>query len=544
MAASNSTLTASIEAKPAEDAGARQTRHPWWLPAVAVCTFAVAVLLTFDTPLPDIARYAGYVGYGLVLPGTLLWRALRGTPHSFVEDVAAGTALGYAVELIVYLLCAALGVPMLVAAWPAVVVVVFVAVPALRRHWRPAYATKVPAAWSWSLAGIAVILLGWLAWSGFVTHALTGPKSANPYIDMPFHIALAGELKHQFLPKMPHVAGEPLNYHWFGHAHLAASSWVSGVELHEIVYRLHAVPLAILTVLLTAVLAARVSGRIWAGPVAAALTIFVGLFSPYAWHWVGPPTWELSLLTGHIWGSPTQNYGLVVFLPLVLLVTDRIRGAAGAAGQWTAIVVLAFATTGGKATFLPLLLAGVGLAGLTALISRRRIERPLLIVGGIGLAGLAYAQQVLFGGTTAGMQLDPLFTAEIFARGYTTDPPTWWVLVSLVLILASWAAKGAGVIGLARLWADPVVGLLAGIVIGGIGVAFLFVPSRREPAVLRAVDGALPGGAVGLGRGPAGACRAGDPRSRRRAARCGRARWRRDDRRDRARPVETAVRSS
>lgn len=471
MTTSEGTLTAPAPVPPAAP-GAR-LRHPWWLPAAALVGFAVVVLLVFETPPLDIFRYAGYVGYGLVLPGTLLWRALRGTPHSFVEDVAAGTALAYAVELFVYLLCAALGVPALVAAWPAVVVIVFVAVPRLRRHWRRSGTAPMPAAWSWAVAGIATTLVSWLAWSGFLTHALTGPKAGTPYVDMPYHLALAGELKHHVLPKMPQVLGEPLSYHWFGHAHLAASSWVSGVELHEIVYRLHGVPLAVLAVVLTAVLAARVSGRIWAGPVAAALTVFIGLFSPYLWTWAAP-TIELNLLTMHIWASPTQNYGLVLFLPLVLLVADRIRGAAGGAGQWAMIVLLMAATMGGKATFLPLLVAGVGLAGLTGLITRRRIERPLWITAALGLAALGYAQQVLFGGDSAGMGFDPLQTAEAFATRYVPAPPLWFVVLATGLILTTWAARAAGGVGLLRRWHDPVVGVLAGIVLGGIGVAFLF----------------------------------------------------------------------
>jgi uncharacterized membrane protein YhaH (DUF805 family) len=242
----------------------------------------------------------------------------------------------------------------------------------------------------------ALAVAGWLAFNGFLTHPLDGPGSGSPYVDMPYHLALAAELKHHFPPKMPFVIGQPLSYHWFVHANLAASSWTSGLELHEILYRFAAVPLAVLTPVLVALLAARASGRIWTGPVAAALTVFVRYFSPYGWSWAGHPAFEPNLLTAHIWASPTQNYGLVLFLPLVLLLVDRLRdvdrpSGAGARGQWAMILVLLIATMGGKATFLPLLLAGVGVAGLIGLAVRRRIERPLWIVGVLGLVGLVYA---------------------------------------------------------------------------------------------------------------------------------------------------------
>ncbi len=444
-----------------------------WIPAAAVAVFAVTVLVAFETPVWDIARFAAYVIFCLTLPGTLLWRSLRGTPRSFVEDVAAGTVLAYAVELFTYFLASAAGVPRLVAAWPAVVVVVFLAVPKLRRHWRPTDTPRMPIGWSWSIAAMSAFTLFWLAWLGFRNHALDGPTSGSPYVDVPFHLALVGELRHHFPPKTPWVTGEPVSYHWFVHGHMAAASWVTGIDARLILLRLFAVPLAILTVVLTAVLAGRVAKRVWAGPVAVALYVVVGSFTPYAWSWFSPPYTDTSLLKAALTGSPTQTYGLTIFLAAILLAVDRLRREPGGRGQWVMLTLLIAATIGGKATFLPLLLGGVGLAGLISLIVRRKIELPLVAIGALGLAGFAYAQFVLFGGVSQGLTIEPFAMLPIVAGASTA--PTWFLTLTFGLVMLSWSGRGAGILGLLarrERWTDPVASLLMGIIVAALIVTF------------------------------------------------------------------------
>jgi hypothetical protein len=465
------------EAEQAPSRPAGRLLRSGWPPAAAVAAVAVLLLLAFETPALDIVRFAAYVGYGLALPGTLLYRALRGTPRSFLEDVAIGTVLGYAVELLIFFVVSALGAPILVAAWPAVVVVTFLAVPRLRRHWRPTGAPPMPAGWSWAVAAMCAVALCWLAWSGFLNHAITGPSSDSPYVDVPFHLALVGELRHHFPPKTPWVTGEPVSYHWFVHAHMAASTWATGVEAHIILLRLFAVPLVVLSVVLTAILGTRIAGRLWAGPVAAALYVLVGSFHPFSWGWFSTPYTDTSFLLATLWGSPTQTFGLTVFLPVVLLLADRLRHEPGGLGQWVVIAFLLAATVGGKATFLPLLLGGLGLAGLISLIVRRRIERPLIIATCLAFAGFLYAQLVLFGGSSAGLKFDLSATARIVASDKVNPSPQWFLIFMIALTLLSWSARAAGVVGLfARRdrWLNPVAGVLMGIVGAGIAVTFAF----------------------------------------------------------------------
>src|SRR5688572_20277495 len=64
-----------------------------WAPSLTSVVFLVAILLAFDTPPVDVARFFGYGVWAVILPGTLVYRALRRTPHSLVDDLAMGSAV-------------------------------------------------------------------------------------------------------------------------------------------------------------------------------------------------------------------------------------------------------------------------------------------------------------------------------------------------------------------------------------------------------------------------------------------------------------------
>nr|BFE86341.1 hypothetical protein GCM10020093_089420 [Planobispora longispora] len=94
------------------------------------------MLRLYGVSVTDTAWFAGYLLLGLTLPGVLVLRALHDGRRSLPEEIALGVALGYAVEVVVYIGARAVGAPLLVVAWPVVVYALFCAVPGLRRHWR------------------------------------------------------------------------------------------------------------------------------------------------------------------------------------------------------------------------------------------------------------------------------------------------------------------------------------------------------------------------------------------------------------------------
>ena len=457
----------------------------WWA-TLAVAVLLAAVLSIFGVPAAAIAVYAGYLLLAVTLPGTLLWRALRGTPRSFVEDVAVGTGLGYAVELLVYIGARAIDKPMWMLAWPIAVVVCFIAVPQLRRHWRT-HAPPLPGSWGWAMSGIVAVALCFLAGSGFLTQALTGPQARRLYLDMPYQISLAAELKHHVPPESPQVAGEPLLYHWFTYAHAAASSWLTGLELNLIVLRLLPAATTVVVVVLTAVVAMRISGRIWAGPVAAFL-VCLGSFSPFLW--TRMPAGQPGLLIEPLWASPTQTFGTVLFMAALVPITGCLRGEGGRSrlgtgAAWAAVVVLLAAVAGAKATFLPLLLGGALLALAVMCVARRRAAFAALALAVVVAGWTVFAIEVLFRGASQALLVDPLATVTTFEMVGATKTgierdgvlPAGYVAIVVGIALVSWLARGAGALavltGRGRR-ADPVGWLLAGVVIAGISATLIF----------------------------------------------------------------------
>ena len=455
-----------------------------WLPALAAVAMCAVFLLNFGVSAPHVAKYAGWLLYGIVLPGTLVWRSLRGTPRSFVEDVAAGAAVGYALEILVYIVLRAVDAPMLILAWPAVVIVAFAAVPRLRPHWRSGDAPRVPAAWSWFLSGSMIVAAGWFAIAFFRIHPLSGPTAAYPYVDLPYHLALAAEVKHHVLPTWPYVLGADLRHHWFPAVDVAATSWATGIELREVLLRLPTYPFIAITMVLTAVLAVRLSGRWWPGPVAVFVTFFVAVLSPYSWSG-GSIAFESRLLSMYAWASPTQMAAFALFAPVAILLVDRLRREPGAAGQWALIALLLAAVMGSKATYLPLILSGLAVVGGVQLLLRRRIDRPVLIAVGIAMVFFLFGTFALYGGGSYGMAIDPL--SSFRTLGYlqltgltlpgSTDV-TWTVALAVtVLGLIGTFTRTVGVLGLTadpERRRDPAVLFLAGTALAGVAVLLLF----------------------------------------------------------------------
>ena len=81
--------------------------------------------------------------------------------------------------------------------WPPLTLTAFAVLPHFRRFWRGG-GTRAPTWWSWSLAGVVGYLLIYSAGTFFAQHHLTGTDT--PYVDMPYQLALIGELRHHCRP--------------------------------------------------------------------------------------------------------------------------------------------------------------------------------------------------------------------------------------------------------------------------------------------------------------------------------------------------------
>ncbi|MEV4135396.1 hypothetical protein AB0J72_24870 [Dactylosporangium sp. NPDC049742] len=455
-------------------------------------------LWLYGVPVWTTAIFTAYVALGIILPGMLIWRAVRGRPGWFVEDVAAGLAVGYSCEVMTYIAARWIGVPLLTAAWPVATVAVFLLVPKLRRHWRGTDRAeeKTPFWFSAILSGAGLVLFYWSIIRFFRTHDLAEPGSLSPDGDSPFHLALLGDAKHHMPLASPWLPEQPVLYHWFVYAEMASTSWITGIEPQVLLLRLSPLPMILGLLMLMAVLGKRLTGHWWAGAAAAVTTFFVLAPTPYQWPlhgWFstfGTNVYEDgSSLRAQLWTSPTQTFGAVLFAGLALVLVDVLTERNRK--RWALVVLLTAAVTGGKATFLPMLLAGVLLVVAVRLLTRRRVHPAALITAGVAFLALLFAQFVLFGGAAQGLAIDPLHFAQISGAPYTAEfamplpglTGLWRLLLVTAITIACWACIWPGLLGLAklakrrrpdlRISADPVV-LMFGIGLSGVGALLVF----------------------------------------------------------------------
>ncbi|MGC5020901.1 hypothetical protein [Micromonospora sp. DT47] len=449
-------------------------------PAMATYAFVAAVLLAAGTPGTDLLRYTGYAGLAVVLPGTLVWRAVRRRSHTLIEDLAMGAAVGLVLELAGWAGLTAAGLPGWLWLWPLAVLLPFAALPRLRRHWRPRDLVPVPTGWAWSLAAVVAGFTLYLYDSFLrVNPVLPTDEGQAQYIDLAFQLSLAGAATHQAPLDVPQVAGEPLHYHWFGFAHLAAASLVSGVDLPTVFFRLGVPALCALAAVLVAVVGWRVTGRPYAGVVAAALMFTVGEFGFEN----GVRQLFGTQATFIVWGSPSMTYSWVLLLPLIAVLAEIVgRPRAGAVppvgpGCWLLAAVFLAASTGAKASSVPVVLAALAFTAAVTLVTRRQLPRAVLVAAGLAVAAQLFATAVLFAFESHGVTVDPFSGLRPYVGEGHSDGVTalLWTGV-FVAFLLNLQLRLAGVVALLRLrrWRlEPVQVFLLGGALAGPAIYLL-----------------------------------------------------------------------
>jgi len=503
-------VTALLEQAPVAAVAATPRRPNWLaaLPWIVTAVVLVAVLRWTGTPAEDIAAYAGYWMF-LIVPGTLVHRALRGSRGNLPEDFGYGAATGLVLELIAWAAAAAVGTQSLLRWWPVPVIALFLAVPRLRRHWRTRDPEPLPVTWSWLMAAVVLGLLGWAAYT--FRELPLPPADTAYYQDLMYHLALVQELTRSMPFEVPQLAGDTLRYHYLSDAHMAAASMITGVSPATVLLRLWIVPVAATGALVVAGLAREITGRWWAGPLAAAVSV-VGV--PFT---LGAP--GVPIVGGTIMLlSPSQTYSFPLAVLLVAVVVDVLRGRR-LGWTWVAVAVLALSCAGAKSSALPPLLAGVLLAGIVVWwrgtgvsvpAARRARAVPWPIAGLIASIGAAMAIGVkIFAGGGAGtLALHPLSAltwmepyqrtlghndgvapdglflpgvehATAAARCFIAGLIVWWLLMQaprllgLILLLPRRAHPVRGAEGSAR-DLDPVAWLLGGATVAGLGATWAF----------------------------------------------------------------------
>jgi hypothetical protein len=438
---------------------------------------ATVVLLQAGTPGLDIGRYVAYWCLGVVLPGLLVARATLGTRGNWPEDVAMGAVSGLALEIVSFALWSVLGLQQRLWLWPLLVVVIFVAVPRLRRHWRISSPRPLPGLWSWGVASAIAACALSVRRSAFT--APLPPAGGFYDQDVLWHLSIVHELTRSFPPQIPQVVGEVLRYHWFSDVHLAAAHLVSGAPEATVVLRLWIIPLLAVTALIGARLAMELSGRWWSGPVAAwGLVVFAGTS-------LLPVAGEANVIFPT---SPSQVYVLPLVLGVAILIVRALRGLRLRAG-WAVLALVLLAASGAKPTAMPLVLAGTCLAGLSLLVQRRRQWRAALSIAAMVAVILPVSLLAVAGGEGGSrislfgfVEWDPLYQSltgaglhpaagPILPQGVSDLSGRSLVILAILLVvpLVANLARLVPFASLAseRLRKDPAAWFMAGIVIAG-----------------------------------------------------------------------------
>lgn len=404
-----------------------------------------------------------------VLPGALVWRSVRPVHGWLIEDLAMGLGIGAAMAVAGHVLGVAVGLPVAGGLLPLVLGGVLLAAPATRRRILSRELSPLPIAWALTtvvscVGPLLAVLQGFVPpvrFRGFLV----------PYVDLPFHNALAGEVKNHFPPYYPQSSLEPLTYHWFSHAWTAQISTLSGTPLEILLWRFNPSLLMVAVPVLTAVAAVRICRNAWAGPIAALVAFLLPDLSPWASNGVDTPLASTN--------SPSQQFGMLLVVAVITLLAVRWREDAPRA-TLPLLVLLLVLTGGAKGSTLPVIVLGAVLA--TAAMAVCKDWARLRTVGldaALTVVVLGLLNVIMFAGGDGGVALDfgQEFTERrapgLIGQG-VSDATGLAVLVGVLGLLSMLLGPLAGLVlpALRATRSDPVVWLLLGCGAAGVGGIF------------------------------------------------------------------------
>lgn len=369
----------------------------------------LALECAFGASLGDALIYAGYEGAFVVVPGCLVYAALSDRSDSSLRVLAMGWALGYVLEVLAFVLTAATDRRGLFAIYPVVVAGFALFVCWRRRSLRRALPPSGPGVFAAVLTAVCILAVAYVAASSFPTVPLPGSRTAVYSLDSSAQLAIAGDAKHHWPIQDPNLAGEPLPYHFFVHAHLAAASQVTGLGLPLVYFRLFICPLVVALVLLFAMAGEGLLGSRYAGLLAAGLTVFIGEIRLDFRQSLFASTPFFGLFFTLMLISPSFLFGLVLFVPLIVLVGERLTGRLGVGSwpHWLLVALFLYGSSGAKVSIPPVVMLALGLYGLCQLLTKRRVPAEVLWIAALALLiyGCFYLTQYF--GHSSGLGIAP-----------------------------------------------------------------------------------------------------------------------------------------
>lgn len=384
-------------------------------------------------PLADLNLFIAWMAGFIVLPGLVVHRAAFGQ-RNWLESLAVGVPLGYAGQLLIYLVGASAGLRELHWLWPIIGLIGCGVVGSRRQPGSPREAAPPRAAIATASVVTVVGSTLLLVPAYFNTPVPLPAEGATYYADLVYHHSIAAEALHHWPIQGPWAAGTEFNYHWFFHVYAASVGDVTGIDLVWVIHRLYLPPmLALIGVQLT-FLGWHVTRHRSVAILAPALFFLAGeldLLADLAIPFLG------TTLT-NLWLSPTYTYGLILFLAAVAVIGMVVRDRRTTLGIHVALAVLLAAGSGAKGSLLPTLIGGLSLVGAWQLVRNRRLDPVVLRLVLIAVAIFALAYVFVYGGAGGrGLEFDPLQTLTRFPLAGAAPTGARYLVgaVSLFLLL-------------------------------------------------------------------------------------------------------------
>jgi hypothetical protein len=360
------------------------------------------------------------------------------------------------------MLTAATGTRDLFVAYPLVVGIVAGVIVARRGAAFTALAeddSRLPPRFGWLLAAVCLGAVAYIAFAYFASEPLPGTQSVDYFLDYPRWIALAADAKNHWPIMDPSVSGEPLPYHYFVNIHLAAASQVTGLDLPLVFFRLFIFPLVVLSVLLLVVAGQSFARSAAVGLIAACIAFFIGELRLDASHTLLAHIPFFGLFFTYLFRSPSFLFGLVIFVPLITLLGERLTAKAQTVrpGDWLLLLLFMVGASGAKVSILPLGFAALLLYAGWRWLAVRRVPAALWGAAAMVLlvAGSVWALQ--YRGHSSSLVVDPFASIDQM-------PAVALIKGDLMAHLAAFPGKdavlsaGAVLFGSFGLLAAPLVG--------------------------------------------------------------------------------------
>ncbi|MDQ1586736.1 MAG: hypothetical protein QOH80_2101, partial [Actinomycetota bacterium] len=331
-----------------------------WSPAIVALGFLIYGHRA-GLPMASASRAVLAVLLTQLLPGVLVWRAVRPPRGWWLEDVAMGFALGTVLAVAAQTVAGLTRLPWLSAGIGLAIAAALLCSPVSRARILSASTVPLPPWWAPAVSACSMAAVLPLR-DYFRAVPLTWTTGFRaPHNDTYLHLALMAELAHRGPERFPWVASEALGYHWFSHAWMAQVSVVSGAGLDETLTRFTPVIMPVVVALSVATAALRLSVTLWAGPVAALLTMMGGQLNVFHKATPGYPITPF---------SPSLGLAAPVLIATVVVLAMRWRGEMPGWGR-IVLPALTVAAGGLKGSTVPLVVAGLALALGAAMIMDR-----------------------------------------------------------------------------------------------------------------------------------------------------------------------------